>query len=184
MEATLTLLCVVWFALFGGVAVMGAKIRKACKAPLPPHAVTELRLPARGSAEWDAAEEAATRLQAAARGGMTRVVLVRLLEVAQWENVQRRRRGALALAYGIVVSYVAFVGYLNLIFGIVFTKEQMTSWLIASAIALAVDAGISKPGGIFAKTAAALFVYRTKAKIAEATLEMRRYAGFKALAAK
>jgi len=88
---------------------------------------------------------AVIRVQRAYRAFHARNRLTRLREMRTWDDLRPARRWVLGLLYACVILVSGFSFYLCLIFGVVFTPEQASAWILASLTSFAIEIIITAP---------------------------------------
>merc|ERR1711964_773013 len=96
---------------------------------------------------------AALRVQSVFRAKLARIRISRKREWNTWTKLRKERRTALAFVHAVVLLFALFALYINLIFGVVFTKEEGTAWITACMLGMMIDLGIQQPVLITLKAA-------------------------------
>eukprot|EP01029_Cantina_marsupialis_P005038 TRINITY_DN1534_c1_g2_i3.p1 TRINITY_DN1534_c1_g2~~TRINITY_DN1534_c1_g2_i3.p1 ORF type:complete len:1986 (+),score=537.28 TRINITY_DN1534_c1_g2_i3:68-6025(+) len=113
----------IWFMYYGiilmvilGISIwLTHKIRQFCKQ------VSNMRLEA--IKESPDAVRAATLFQSVYRGWRARIAVIREIEVEAWAQLRIQRQIVSGLVYGLVFFYSAFMLYINMIYGKLYSHE-------------------------------------------------------------
>lgn len=119
---------------------------------------TEMGLAGRGSMlkikEQQDKEEvaAALKLQAVYRGRRARFLATRMREYDAWVAMRRTRAVLVMTCYTIVLAYIAFATYIDLLYVVKFDEDQTTAWISSSLISVGIDVFIREPAMIMVKS--------------------------------
>lgn len=61
-------------------------------------------------------------------------------EFNTWERLQFERNVLRGIAYGVIVTVAIFTGYINIIYGVMFTPEQNSQWV--NSVVISVVTGV------------------------------------------
>lgn len=97
--------------------------------------------------------QAALRVQSVFRAKLARIRISRKREWNTWLKLKKERKTALAFVHCVVLLFALFALYINLIFGVVFTKKEGTAWITACMMGMMMDLGVQQPVVITLKAA-------------------------------
>jgi hypothetical protein len=104
--------------------------------------------------DWETATIGALRMQCAWRGFVERRRIFYRREYLRWEsnNMQCTRRILSGVTYSILITYIIFMTYICLIYGIKFSNDQSSLWITSTAWAMMIEIFIQEPLLIISST--------------------------------